>query len=53
MGWPHGKLEMELVKLNNIHVVKDMTVPITFSFDRMEPADEYVGKSLEELGYKK
>lgn len=53
MGWPHGKLEMELIKLNNIHVVKDMTVPITFSFDRMEPADEYVGKSLEELGCKK
>ncbi|WP_397459008.1 HNH endonuclease [Pseudomonas asplenii] len=50
-GWPHGNLELELVHLNEIQVVKDMTTPITFSFDSMEPADEYVGKSLEELGY--
>ncbi|AMO75987.1 HNH endonuclease [Pseudomonas citronellolis] len=53
MGWPYGKLELELIKLDDIHTVKDMTIPITFSFNRMELMDEYVGKSLEELGYKR
>jgi len=51
--WPHGGLEMELVQLNATNIVRDMTIPITFSFDSIEPADEYVGKSLEDLGYKK
>ena len=53
IGWPHGKLEMELVQLSDTLIFKDMTIPITFSFDSIETADEYIGKSLEELGYKK
>jgi len=52
LHWPYGSPKVDLVMLDGVNVVKDMILPITFSYDDIEIAEDYTGKSLQELGYK-